>query len=324
MAKKKDNECGRYNVDAVMSRIPELMGMELVWRKDAWEGRYYINGDRHPYKKDKLKVKVWSGNGVRSIWVHEQGGVSLSLPNWLQQYGGANNYQHAMAMIFRNERPTIDMGRYRVKTESEVRYVPREFFEQYKAYELERSNLFNWMCRMFGERRVREAFERYNVTSDGQGNTIYWYMDAEGRIVHDKVMRYGFNGHRDKQFITRRFKTSDGYRGRSYYGAHLVEDGKRIVLMESEKSVLLCACYFGLDGDTVFLATGGKGNVRDVDERTWLAPDIDAIETWSAIEGAQIYEWWNEFSGEFGGHEDIGDAIVRKTMGDYRGGERYL
>lgn len=194
MAKRKDNECGRYNVDAVMSRIPDLMGMELVWRKDAWEGRYYLNGDRHPYKRDKLKVKVWAGNGVRSIWVHEQGGMSLSLPNWLQQYGGANNYQHALAIIFRNERPTIDMGRYRAKSEREVCYVPHEVFEQYKAYELERSNLFMWLCRLFGESRVRAVFERYNVTSDGQGNTIYWYMDAEGRIAHDKVMRYKANG----------------------------------------------------------------------------------------------------------------------------------
>lgn len=324
MARKKDYECGRYDVDAVMSRIPELLGMELTLRGGVWEGRYYINGERHPYKRDKLKVKTWAHNGRVDIFIHEQGGMSLSLTNWLQQYGGASNYAHAMCIIQRNELPAFDIRSFRQSTDSEVKYVSRDVLEEYRGYDLGNCTLFNWMCRMFGESRVREVWNAYRVCTDAKGNVVFFYSDAEGRIIHDKVIRYSMNGKRDKQFITRRFKTADGYRGRAYYGSHLVEDGKRVVLMESEKSVLLSACYFGIDSDAIFLATGGKGNVRDVDERTWLAPDIDAVETWSAIDGAQIWEWWNSFSGEYAGHDDIGDAIVRKMMGDYRGGERYV
>lgn len=313
MAKRKDNECGRYNVDAVMSRIPDILGMELTWRKDAWEGRYYLNGDRHPYKKDKLKVKIWANNGVRSIWVHEQGGQSLSLPNWLQQYGGANNYQHAMAMIFRNERPTIDMGRYRIKAESEVRYVPREEFEKYKAYELERSNLFMWLCRLFGEQKVRSAFERYNVTSDGQGNTIYWYMDAEGRIVHDKVMRYKANGKRDKTFTSRRFKVGGGYSSKVFFGAHLVEDGKEVHCVESEKSAIIMSI---VQPEKTWIATGGLSNLRECTEEMWLYPDIDAIEKWASVTGAKIVEWWQGIK-ELGDHDDIADVAVREKQSNY-------
>lgn len=308
---------------AVMQHVPEILGMELTWRKDAWEGRYYLNGERHPYKRDKLKVKFWKApDGRTHIVLYEQGGPQMSLQTWLVQYGGAMDWKHARD-IMRGCKPcALELG-VRSRSESEVRYIGREVLEEYRGYDLNRCNLFAWMCRMFGESRVREVWDAYRACTDEKGNVVFFYSDAEGRIIHDKVMRYSMNGKRDKQFITRRFKTADGYKSRAYYGAHLVDDGKRIVLMESEKSVLLSACYFGMDGDTVFLATGGKGNVRDVDERTWLAPDIDAIETWSLINGARIYEWWNEFSGEFSGHDDIGDAIVRKMMGDYRGGERY-
>lgn len=310
---------------AVMQHVPDILGMELTWRKDAWEGRYYLNGDRHPYKKDKLKVKFWKApDGRTHIVLHEQGNNSMSLQSWLIAYGGASDYKEAIN-IMRGCRPcSLELGRTIRKREQEVVYVERAEFERFKEYDLNRCNLFVFMCRLFGEERVREVWERYNVTTDERGNVCYFYSDAEGRIIHDKVMRYNGYGKRDKQFITRRFKTSDGFRGRAYYGAHLVEDDKRIVLMESEKSVLLSACYFGMDGDTVFLATGGKGNVRDVDERTWLAPDIDAISEWSSVDGAQIYEWWNEFGGAFDSHDDIGDAIVRKMLGDYRGGERYM
>lgn len=312
------------NYVGVMHRIPEIMGLELTWRKDAWEGRYYMNGERHAWKRDKIKVKMWTRADGTDIMIHEQGAGSMSLQNWLIRYGGARDWKNAMDIMRGNSTPIREYIHHEVRSDSEVRYVDREVFEEYRRYDLNRCNLFVWMCRMFGEERVRDVWNAYRVCTDEKGNVVFFYSDAEGRIIHDKVMRYSMNGKRDKQFITRRFKTSDGYSGRAYYGAHLVEDGKKVVLMESEKSVLLCAVHFGMDGDTVYLATGGKGNVRDVDERTWLAPDIDAIEAWSAIDGAQIYEWWGDFSGEFGSHDDIGDAIVRKMMGDYRGGERYL
>ena len=317
----------RYEIDmnAVMQSVPEILGMEMEWNNGAWEGRYYMNGERHAWKKDKLKVKFWeSPDGRTYIILHEQGSGSMSLENWLQTYGSCPDWKTAREIMRQCKPCALELGGLRSRGEGEVRYVPKEVFEEYREYELERSSLFLWMCRMFGEQRVREVWDAYRVCTDEKGNVVFFYSDAEGRIVHDKVMCYGINGHRNKQFITRRFKTSDGYKGRAYYGAHLVEDGKRLVLMESEKSVLLSACYYGMNGDMIFLATGGKGNVRDVDERTWLAPDIDAISEWSNIEGAQIYEWWNEFEGEFGSHDDIGDAIVRKMLGDYRGGGRYM
>lgn len=301
----------RYDLDiyAIKQRIPEIMGMNLEWKRGGWQGGYYMNGERHPYRKDKLKVRVWRNEKGSMLWIHEEGGESLSLVNWLQRYGGASDWEEAMDILKGNSTPKRELLEYiRPK---EGKYVPEEVFAEYCQYDLGKCNLFNFMCRLFGQQRVMEAWAKYYVTSDSGGNVVWWYRDTEGRILHDKVMRYSYIGKRDKAFTTRRFKTADGFSGRAYFGSHLVEEGKKVVLLESEKSVLLCACYFGMDNDMVFLGTGGKSNTRDIDENTILLPDMDAISAWSDTKGV-ICEWWNLFDVEIGEKDDIGDAIVKQ------------
>ena len=70
----------------VFARIPEIMNLDLIFRRNAWEGKYYITGEPHAYKRDKLKVKL-----RRGIWVHEQGGESMTLVSWLVEYGGGES-----------------------------------------------------------------------------------------------------------------------------------------------------------------------------------------------------------------------------------------
>lgn len=296
------------DLSAIMDNIPTIMGLELRRKnEDCWEGAYYIDRNRHAYRRNKLTVKIWKQN----IWVHEQGGLSMSLVNWLKNYGGADSTKDALKIMRGNANPFYQEF---ATVNKEGAYVDEAIYEEYRAFALESCNLFTWMCRLFGEAKVREVWERYGVTTDSKGNTTFWYRDIEGRLLHDKIMRYNTNGKRDKTYISRRFKVGDGFTSKCYWGSHLVEDGKKIILMESEKTVLLCALYYGLDNDIVFLATGGKGNIRDVDENTILVPDIDAVEEWSNVKGANIWEWWNEFDCEIGEHDDIGDAIVKTVM----------
>ena len=63
----------------VMQHMPEITGMELTWRNDSWEGMYYINGERHRYKKDKLRIKFWRTSDGCHIVLHELGGEIMSL-----------------------------------------------------------------------------------------------------------------------------------------------------------------------------------------------------------------------------------------------------
>lgn len=295
---------------AVMQHIPEILGMELTWRKDAWEGRYYLNGERHPYKKDKLKVKFWKHNGRTYIILHEQGAGSMSLENWLQQFGGCPDWKTARDVMRGCKPCALELGGARLRSEGEVKYIPQSVLEEYKQYPLENCTLFNWMCRMFGEQRVREAFERYNVTSDSDRRTIFWYVDPEGRICHDKIFKYSAYGKRDKHFVSRKFKTGDGYRGKCFFGSHLIEPGIEVNICESEKSALLGYLEYG----GVWVACGGKTNLRDVTPEMRLFPDIDAISDWSAINGANIVEWWENADVEIGETDDIGDMIVKRRM----------
>ena len=134
---------------------------------------------------------------------------------------------------------------------------------------------------------------------------MFWYTDADGKICYDKRIKYLESGKRDKAYGgSRKFKTADGYTARPYFGAHLVEKGLPVNIVESEKSCLICCLYYG----GVWLATGGKTNLKDVPDECVLWPDIDAISEWQGK--GNVMEWW---SGEaVGEHDDIADLIVKK------------
>ena len=101
----------RHELDiyAIKQRIPEIMGMNLVWKNNAWQGGYYINGERHPYRKDKLKVRVWNSKQGNVLFVHEEGGESMSIQTWLQRYGGASCYREAMEILEGNCTPKREL-----------------------------------------------------------------------------------------------------------------------------------------------------------------------------------------------------------------------
>ena len=65
---KEDNKFrGMYDPVATMKNVPKLLGMDLVWHGKVLQGGYYLNGDKHLYRRDKLKVFIGKG----SVWVSE-------------------------------------------------------------------------------------------------------------------------------------------------------------------------------------------------------------------------------------------------------------
>ena len=303
---------------AVMQHIPEIMNMNLVWRKGAWEGRYYISGERHPYKKDKLKIKFWRNEKGCSIWLHEQGGDSMSLQQWLVRYGGAADWKEAMDMMRGNSRPDPKLLNL-IRTGSdthEVKYIAKSDYKACSLFDLRRCPLFVWMAGIFGKEQVRDVWAKYHVTTDGEGLAVFWYTNSDGKICYDKRIKYKYDGHRDKTFGgTRKYLTKDGYMERPMFGAHLVYSGnddsdKEVCVVESEKSALILSLTFP---DKTFLATGGKNNLRDVDDCMLLYPDIDAIELWSSIPHARIVEWWKDEDVR-SDHDDYADVVIRKKL----------
>jgi hypothetical protein len=150
------------------------------------------------------------------------------------------------------------------------------------------------------------------------GDAVFWYFDANGRVCKDKIVRYGLDGHRDKSFGGySRFRTRDGYTERPYFGSNLVGEGDavKVVVVESEKSALLLA----LETGWTVLATGGKNALKKVDADVELYPDMDAIEEWK--KKGKVAEWWKDWD-EVGEKSDIGDLIVERMKFRLKGGKR--
>ena len=291
-----------YNVLRAFEQVPSIMGLDLTRkRNDMWWGGYYLTGEQHSYRRDKMKVAIYNGD----IWVHEEGGVSQSLATWLVNNGRATDYREAYRILDCKGKP-LDVQRFFEKRKVVASYVPRSVVDAMGQFDLRKCPLFRRMCTLFPEDRVREVWKMYNVTTDTKGNAVYWYVDAEGRVCYDKRCRYGEDGHRDKTFGgTREYRTADGFTARPYFGAHLVKEGDEVRICEAEKSALL----YTLATSKVMLATGGKGNLKDV-ANAKLYPDRDAYEEWSA---KGVCEPWFEGWHECGATSDIGDLIEWKV-----------
>jgi hypothetical protein len=300
------------------------MGLDLVWHNNTWIGRYYINRDQHPYRKNKLTVKLYGGN----IYVFEQGGPHMSIIDWLIQFGGALNKYAAISILKRGCGNYYVMPGQRERGEIPARYITKQDYNLYLQNERSKCPLFVWMTRLFGFQKTDETWSKYGVTSDFKGNVVFWYFDVEGRICYDKVMKYGFDGHRDHSFGGgRHYKTADGYTARPFYGSNLIVDdaedendadnsGKRennssqseLFMVESEKTALICAIVFP---QYTWLSCGGKANLKNLDNRFVLLPDMDAVQDWSQNKKeAKVCEWWvgNNVSEK----DDIADLVIRK------------
>lgn len=294
-----------YNVLRAFEQVPSIMGLDLTRkRNDMWWGGYYLTGEQHSYRRDKMKVAIYNGD----IWVHEEGGVSQSLATWLVNNGRATDYREAYRILDCKGKP-LDVQRFFEKRKVVVSYVPMSVVDAMAQFDLRKCPLFRWMCALFPEDRVREVWKMYNVTTDSKGLAVFWYADSQGRIAYDKRVFYKEDGHRDKSFGgTREYRTADGFTARPYFGAHLVKEGEEVRICEAEKSVLL----YTLATSKVMLATGGKGNLKDV-ANAKLYPDYDAREEWvSRAKDAQVVEWWQGWS-ECGETSDIGDLIEWKV-----------
>lgn len=293
----------RFDYDPLqaMNNCGKLMGMELTPHGRELRGGYYMNGEPHPYRKDKLKVYCKGG----SVWVMEEGDRCISLPQWLIEFGGAADYRDAVKMIKGESQALHWNGEFRKRLNPEVRYVSPDILEGAKQYDLNLSPLFRYMSRLFGEEKVRKVWNAYNVTATSKGGTCFWYLNPSGRICHDKVVFYGEDGHRIKTLpMGRQYRIGDGYTENPMFGSHFKNKPKGI--LESEKSALMASCYYG----GVWLATGGKGNLRDPGGIPLYA-DRDAEEAWSSK--GDCVDWYSDWS-ECGEHSDLGDYIEWKVL----------
>lgn len=176
----------------------------------------------------------------------------------------------------------------------------------------------------------------------------FWQISHEGKAITAKYMRYHANGHRVKDkdeqgnkvfaadwhhawarrnnlFDVTKWSTS----GRALFGEHLLKryPNAKVNIVESEKTALIMATYYGDMEHNLWLACGGLKFLKmdmmqplvDQQRTIWLWPDKDGAEEWKAwretfnYQECHIYteffkHCWREADGP---KADIADIALR-------------
>lgn len=168
--------------------------------------------------------------------------------------------------------------------------------------DLNNTDLLIYFKKKFGVEMVQHCVRNYSLGSsnhkfsitDNNQHIVFWYLNAHKQPLNAKVMAYDTNsGTRVKNpsncvtwlhYLLKKDKQQD-----SLFGLHLLADRlpntelKTIVIVESEKTALICSYYFP---EFTWMATGGRNNLKlellkDLKHRkVILIPDTDSVELW--------------------------------------------
>lgn len=167
-------------------------------------------------------------------------------------------------------------------------------------------NFLMWLWKLPWNAQQRERFMNvlweYCVGGWKDGRVVFWQIDADGVPRAAKLMAYKEDGHRDKSqhpgWIYNQEELRDEYKPDEHtilkplFGGHLAKKYPQaeVHIVESEKTAVFCAIYFGEPENHLWMATAGKGNLRRdllqplIDKKRVIAlhPDKDAVEDWDA------------------------------------------
>ena len=210
-------------------------------------------------------------------------------------------------------------------------------------------NFLTWLWKLPWNLQQRERFNdvlwQYCVGGWKDGRVVFWLIDQKGIPRSAKLMTYKEDGHRDKGshpgWIYNQPGLRDEYNPEGHtimkplFGGHLLKryPSAEVHIVESEKTAIFCAIYFGDMENHLWLATAGKGNLRRellqplIDQKRVVAlhPDKDGIEEWDNRLKEIDYEYayinnsiltlqWREQDGD---KADIADVLMR-VMDDER------
>lgn len=289
----------------IFSNLDHITGLPLNLKGRKWYGRCYIDG-APANRWDKVVAYMHEGR----ITILEQGGDILNIWEWLVKYGGCRDYKEAYRRLVGENGVILDREP-RVYQEPPLKYVYPNIMEntlcEYK------DNLFLWLLRHFKKEKVLEVYQRYKVGNKASKwgvITIFWYVDKDGNVCYDKKMLYKEDGHRNKDYGGgRKFKVDLGFRGKCYFGEHLIKEDSRVFMVESEKTAIIMS-LFDKRKNIVYIATGGVNQLREVKEGWKLLRDYDkAGEVWESK--GECVKWWEKYEYVQEGW-DIGDLVIQK------------
>ena len=192
--------------------------------------------------------------------------------------------------------------------------------------------------------RMKQTLWMYCVGCYKDGRVVFWYIDHDGVPRAAKLMRYEPDGHRHKEQKGERNSTGwlynqEGYRDvcrpdehtiiKPLFGAHLLKRYPKadVNVVESEKTALIMANYYGCPENHLWLACGGLKFLNldamqvlvDQGRRVWLWPDKDGVDDWQKVadklgsEEVQVYTKFFDtcWTDDDGPKADCADIAIR-------------
>ena len=188
-------------------------------------------------------------------------------------------------------------------------------------------------------RQMKRTLWQYCVGCWHDGRVVFWYIDHEGIPRSAKLMSYHADGHRDKERNPGWLYNQEGYRDicrpdehtilKPLFGSHLLKayPDATVNVVESEKTALIMANYFGMPDSQLWLACGGLKFLKiesmqpliDQGRTVWLWPDKDGVKGWQEVadklgsDKVQVYTKFFDacWEPEDGDKADIADIAVR-------------
>lgn len=193
-------------------------------------------------------------------------------------------------------------------------------------------------------KRMAQTLWMYCVGCWRDGRVVFWQIDHNGIPRAAKLMRYETDGHRYHEKKGEKNSTGwlynqDGYRQecrpnehtilKPLFGAHLLKRYPQatINVVESEKTALIMANYYGCPESQLWLACGGLKFLNldamqvliDQGRKVWLWPDKDGIDKWQEVadklgsEHVQVYTKFFDacWIPEDGDKADAADIAIR-------------
>lgn len=190
---------------------------------------------------------------------------------------------------------------------------------------------------------VRRTLWEYCVGGWRDGRVVFWMIDHDGVPRAAKLMRFQHDNHRwifrDKTEHPGWIYNQDGCRQacnpeehtilKPLFGSHLLMryPEAAVNIVESEKTALIMANYYGIPDRQLWLACGGLKHLQieamqpliDQGRRVWLWPDKDGVQAWQDVtyklgsEKVQVYTRFIDtcWTDEDGPKADAADIAIR-------------
>ena len=222
--------------------------------------------------------------------------------------------------------------------------IPRSYVVRTMAIAQEQSILFIYWLQLLpwdDEQRARlqQTLWMYCVGGWKDGRVVFWQIDHNGVPRAAKLMKYLSDGHRDKQAHPGWIYNQDGCRQhlepdkheiiKPLFGSHLLNRYPKAVvnIVESEKTAIIMANYYGNHDAQIWLACGGLKHLQldslqpliDQGRTIWLWPDKDGRDDWQEVADKLGYDkcrvythffdtCWTEADGD---KADVADIAIR-------------